>query len=92
MTTSITAPAPAASVAAIADALLKVLTEKYEAPAETTTADTKFELLGFDSLILVEVAVDLSRQFGTEVTDSELHEAGTAANAARVLADRGVRV
>lgn len=78
-----------ATAATLADAVLALLVDKYEAPAETTTVDTDFELLGFDSLILVEVAVDLSRRFGIEVTDEELHEAGTAAGAAEVLATKG---
>ncbi|MEV7736586.1 acyl carrier protein [Streptomyces sp. NPDC088921] len=81
-----------ASVAALADAVLTLLVEKYEAPAETTAVDTEFELIGFDSLILVEVAVDLSRRYGTEVADDELQEAGTAAAVAELLVAKGVRV
>jgi acyl carrier protein len=81
-----------ASVAALADAVLALLVDKYEAPAETTAVDTEFELVGFDSLILVEVAVDLSRRYGTEVTDDELQEAGTAAAVAELLVTMGVRV
>ncbi|MCZ0988085.1 MULTISPECIES: acyl carrier protein [Streptomyces] len=80
------------AVTALADAVLALLVDKYEAPAETTTVDTEFELLGFDSLILVEVAVDLSRRFGIEVADDELQEAGTAAGAAEVLAAKGAVV
>jgi acyl carrier protein len=81
-----------ASVAALADAVLTLLVDKYEAPAETTTVDTEFELIGFDSLILVEVAVDLSRLYGIEVADDELQEAGTAARAAELLAAKGAGV
>ncbi|MFE3854965.1 acyl carrier protein [Streptomyces griseorubiginosus] len=76
--------------AALAEAVLALLIDKYEAPAETTAVDTEFELIGFDSLILVEVAVDLSRRYGTEVADDELQEAGTAAAVADLLVAKGV--
>ncbi|MEU3064349.1 acyl carrier protein [Streptomyces subrutilus] len=85
MTTATATPA-----AALTEVILDVLVTKYEAPAGTTP-DTEFERLGYDSLVLVEVAVDLTRRFGVEITDDELHQAGTTARAARVLADRGVR-
>jgi acyl carrier protein len=89
--TVIPAPATAAPAAGgdLAEAVLTLLVDKYEAPVETTTIDTEFEFLGFDSLILVEVAVDLSRRFGIEVADDELQEAGTAARSAELLAAKG---
>ncbi|MFJ4778273.1 acyl carrier protein [Streptomyces sp. NPDC088762] len=86
-TATLTAAHP---VTALTEVILDVLVTKYEAPAGTTP-DTNFERLGYDSLVLVEVAVDLSRRFGTEITDDELHQAGSVAEAARVLAARGVR-
>ncbi|MCZ7459561.1 acyl carrier protein [Streptomyces sp. WMMC940] len=85
-------PADSAAVAAVAEVVLGILREKYEAPADTTTADTEFDMLGFDSLVLVEVAVDLSSRFGIEISDEVLHEAGTTARAARVLVEAGARV
>ncbi|MBD0711689.1 MULTISPECIES: acyl carrier protein [unclassified Streptomyces] len=78
-----------ASAASLADVVLTLLVEKYEAPAETTSVDTDFESIGFDSLILVEVAVDLSRQYGVEVADDELQEAGTALGVAELLVAKG---
>ncbi|MFI1470010.1 acyl carrier protein [Streptomyces wuyuanensis] len=86
------APAGSAAVAGVAEVILGILREKYEAPADTTTAETEFDMLGFDSLVLVEVAVDLSSRFGIEVSDEVLHEAGTTARAARALVDAGARV
>ncbi|MFI8340517.1 acyl carrier protein [Streptomyces sp. NPDC085639] len=80
----------ASPVTALTEVILDLLITKYEAPAGTTP-QTAFELLGYDSLVLVEVAVDLTRRFGVEITDDELHQAGTTAKAAQVLADRGVR-
>ncbi|TGN77992.1 acyl carrier protein [Streptomyces bauhiniae] len=80
------------SASALADAVLALLVDKYEAPAETTAVDTEFELIGFDSLILVEVAVDLSGRYGVEVADDELQEAGTAAGVAELLVAKGAGV
>ena len=84
--------ATSTSVAALADAILALLVDKYEAPAETTAVDTEFELIGFDSLILVEVAVDLGRRYGIEVADDELQEAGTATGVAELLLAKGAGV
>lgn len=85
-----TSTATLSPVTVLTEVILDVLVAKYEAPA-ATTPETRFELLGYDSLVLVEVAVDLSRRFGTEITDDELHQAGSVAKAAQALADRGVR-
>ncbi|MGW1883999.1 acyl carrier protein [Streptomyces sp. NPDC001970] len=74
----------------LADHLLDLLTSEYEAP-EGTTAETSFELLGFDSLVLVEVAVAMSERFGVSVTDEELHEAGNIAGAVALLEAKGIQ-
>lgn len=74
----------------LADQLLELLTSEYEAP-EGTTAETSFELLGFDSLVLVEVAVALSQRYDITVTDEELAEAGNVAGAVDLLETKGVR-
>ncbi|MFG2880202.1 acyl carrier protein [Streptomyces sp. NPDC048337] len=87
---SITTLTAANPVTVLTEVILDVLIAKYEAPAHTTP-ETNFEMLGYDSLVLVEVAVDLSRRFGVEITDDELHQAGTAGKAAQMLAARGVR-
>ncbi|WP_415950007.1 acyl carrier protein [Streptomyces sp. KLOTTS4A1] len=73
----------------LADQLLGILTAEFEAP-EDTTGTTQFELLGFDSLILVEFAVGLTRRFGVEVTDDEVHEAATVDGVVELLRSKGV--
>ncbi|MGW1491295.1 acyl carrier protein [Streptomyces sp. NPDC002402] len=74
----------------LADQLLDLLASEYEAP-EGTTAETSFELLGFDSLVLVEVAVALSQRYVITVTDEELQEAGNVAGTVELLEAKGVR-
>jgi len=74
----------------LTDQLLDLIISKYEAP-EGTTAETSFELLDFDSLVLVEVAVALSGRYAITVTDEELHEAGSIAGTVALLEAKGVR-
>lgn len=74
----------------LTEQLLNLLTAKYGAP-EDTTAETSFDLLDFDSLVLVEVAVALSSRYDIHVTDDELREAGNIAATAALLEAKGVQ-
>ncbi|TDU04078.1 acyl carrier protein [Streptomyces sp. 846.5] len=74
-----------------ADEILFLLASEYDAP-EDITAATEFESLGFDSLVLVELAVVLSQRYTTEVTDEELQEAGSVDGALRLLRSKGIDV
>ena len=74
----------------LTEQLLTLITTKYAAPPETT-ADTPFELIDFDSLVLVEVAVVLTGRYHVTVTDEELREAGTIAGAVALLEAKGVQ-
>jgi acyl carrier protein len=75
----------------LTEQLLNLIVSKYAAPADTT-AETSFELLEFDSLVLVEVAVALSGRYGITVTDEELREAGNVDGTVALLEAKGVRV
>lgn len=75
----------------LTDQLLDLIISKYAAPKDTT-AETSFELLDFDSLVLVEVAVALSGRYAITVTDEELYEAGNIAGTVALLEAKGVRV
>jgi acyl carrier protein len=76
---------------AIASAIVTLLIDKYEAP-EDTGPDSHFEDLGIDSLVLAEVAVDLSGTCGIRVEEHDLSSAGTPAAAAEVLRAKGAAV
>lgn len=67
------------------------LKDKYEAP-EDTAADAVFEDLGIDSLVLAELAVDLTGLTGVRVEESDLSDAGTPAAAAKALHAKGARI
>ncbi|MFE1293517.1 acyl carrier protein [Streptomyces sp. NPDC058731] len=74
----------------LADVLIDILRTDYEVP-DDTDVDTDFESLAFDSLVLVEFAVVLSRRFGVDVEDHELQEAGTIAATVELLRAKGVQ-
>jgi acyl carrier protein len=67
------------------------LKEKYEAPEETAS-DSVFEDLGIDSLVLAELAVDLTAVTDVRVEESDLSDAGTPAAAAKRLHAKGARI
>jgi acyl carrier protein len=74
----------------LTDQLLSLMISKYGAPKDTT-AETSFEHLDFDSLVLVEVAVALSGQYKITITHDELNEAGNIAGTVALLDAKGVR-
>ncbi|MQY10996.1 hypothetical protein SRB5_11100 [Streptomyces sp. RB5] len=71
--------------------ILEQMHEQFDLPAGTA-ADTPFEVLDFDSLVLVELGLVLKSAFGVEVEDDELKAAGSASGVAALLASRGVTV
>ncbi|MEX1656936.1 acyl carrier protein [Streptomyces pseudovenezuelae] len=68
--------------------ILDVLRTHFEVP-EDTSVDTGFEGLDLDSLVLIELAVMLTKQYGVELTGDEIATAGTAAKVAELLSVKG---
>lgn len=66
-------------------------------PDSDAAADTEFDELGVDSLVLVELALVIQREFGVRVTDEELVSSRTLGGAADIVthrvihADQGVQ-
>lgn len=75
--------------ATLADDLLAMLRDDYDAPPEISV-ESSYEDLDFDSLVLVEVAVALSQKYDIDVTDSEMMEVGTVAATIDLLRSKGV--
>lgn len=69
----------------VTERIITVMAETLETAPGKITADTVFEELDFDSLVLVELAVILQREFGVEVTDDELADSGTVGKAAALV-------
>lgn len=75
----------------LAEELLDLLTTEFGAP-EGTTVQTSFDIMEFDSLVLVEVAVELSRRFERDVSHEEIQEAGNVTGIVELLKSKGVPV
>jgi acyl carrier protein len=70
--------------------ITKILLDDFKVPAEALGPDTAFGELGFDSLVIVELALVLDTEFGVALADGELTDAMTVADAAELLASKGV--
>ncbi|MFI9503726.1 acyl carrier protein [Nocardia sp. NPDC052566] len=65
-----------------------ILKDQLDIEVSGLSADTAFEELGVDSLVLVEVAVMVREEFGVQVTDEELAAGQTIGGAARIVTQR----
>ncbi|MEE1784152.1 acyl carrier protein [Streptomyces sp. SP17BM10] len=72
--------------------IVAILAENFDTEDRELSADTDFESLEFDSLVLVELAVILTREFGVEVTDEELVASTTIEGAAALVAAKVLAV
>lgn len=68
--------------------VLHILKTNFEVPPGTT-ADSDFTSLDLDSLVLIELAVVLTKRYGVEVAEHELAAADTAVKVAELLAAKG---
>ncbi|MEW1569976.1 acyl carrier protein, partial [Streptomyces sp. NPDC093509] len=62
----------------LTEAVLDIVRGKFEAP-QGTTATTPYEDMDFDSLVLLELAVHLSKVYGVEIGDDEILDASDVA-------------
>jgi acyl carrier protein len=76
----------------VAEQIIAILEDKFEVPAHETGPATQYEDLGFDSLVLVELAVILQKRFGVEVEEEDLTNAKSIGDTAAMLHTKGVRV
>jgi len=75
----------------IASRIVVVLAE-LTVPTADVTPDTTFEAMEIDSLLLEELALRLQKSFGVDIEMGELVPEQTVAEAAAVLASKGVTV
>jgi len=61
-------------------------------PTAEVTPDTTFEAMEIDSLLLEELALRLQKSFGIEIEMGEVAPEQTVAEAAAVIAAKGVAV
>ncbi|KPI28882.1 MULTISPECIES: acyl carrier protein [unclassified Streptomyces] len=65
---------------------------ELDVPTADVTPDTTFEAMEIDSLLLEELALRLQKTFGVEIEMGELVPEQTVAEAAAVIASKGVTV
>jgi acyl carrier protein len=73
---------------AITNRIIAIIGEKYAPDDVGLDATTDFESLDFDSLVLVELAVILTREFGVQGGDDELAATATIGAAAGLVAGK----
>ncbi|WP_037856537.1 acyl carrier protein [Streptomyces sp. NRRL S-31] len=66
--------------------IIAIICEHFDTGDTEVSAATDFESLEFDSLVLVELAVILTNEFGVEVTDEELANGRTVGESAAIVA------
>jgi acyl carrier protein len=78
----------------VIERITTILQDEFDvAPADAgVSANTEFEQLGVDSLVLVELALVLRREFGVLVTDEELVSSRTLGAAADLVTSRVARL
>jgi acyl carrier protein len=70
--------------------ITKILLDDFKVRAEYIGPGTAFGDLGFDSLVIVELALVLDTEFGIALADGELTDTMTVADAAELLMTKGV--
>ena len=74
----------------IEERIIKILLDDFKVQYESITSETLFAELGFDSLVLVELALVLDTEFGIAIEDGELTDTMTIGDAADLLIEKGV--
>ena len=70
--------------------ITKILLDDFKIQQEHIGQDTAFGDLGFDSLVIVELALVLDTEFGVTLEDGELTDTMTVTDAAQLLVAKGV--
>jgi acyl carrier protein len=72
----------------IVDDTISILVDHFAIDARHTTASTKLDHLGFDSLVLVELTLILQRRFGVTVSQDEIGKCQTVGDIAEAVRSR----
>jgi acyl carrier protein len=72
----------------ITNVIIDTLVTKFHVSAEAAKAESTFDSLDLDSLVLVELGVILGNRFGLEIDHGELIVAGTIGGAAALIEAR----
>lgn len=67
-----------------------ILHQDFKVRQESIGPDTTFADLGFDSLVIVELALVLDNELGITLEDGELADTMTIADACGLIMDKGL--
>lgn len=82
-------PTDSTAVERMCDTLIRFVSKELDLDTDALSADAEYETLDFDSLVLVELAVNLHERFRVPITHEELIEAATVRATAELLVSRG---
>lgn len=74
---------------AIEQRIVRILVDDFKLAREAVDPDRTFAECGFDSLVIVELALMLDIEFGVPLADGELTRAMTITDAAALVAAKG---
>ncbi len=74
--------------ATITDRIITIIDGNFDTGDSVVAADTDLDSLGFDSLVLVEMALIISREFGATITDEELARCVTVDDVAQITEEK----
>jgi acyl carrier protein len=75
-------------MSAVAENIAEIMVSKFEIDAAKVDVAATYESMELDSLVLVELAVLLTKQYGVEVEDWEIEAAKTIENTAVMLLEK----
>ncbi|WP_211239292.1 acyl carrier protein [Actinokineospora inagensis] len=81
----------AATTADIEDRITELLSEDFGIPRAELAGEGTFEQLDIDSLVLVELALKIKKEWGVLLAEGELEPTHTVADAAALVAAKAVR-
>lgn len=73
----------------LAERMRTILIERFGVPADDVTSDSTLEEMSIDSLIIVEFALILRREYGIQLEDWDLSPSMTIPEAAEFLMKKG---
>ena len=77
-------------MSALIEQLMALLTTKVGVYEDDLRPDATFDELDLDSLVLIEFALIIKKEFGVQLADGELTPGLTVAQTAELLATKGV--
>ncbi|MFE4973801.1 acyl carrier protein [Kitasatospora sp. NPDC056651] len=76
----------------LAEHIATIMAEKFDIPVAEIDITAGFSTMDLDSLDLVELAVILTRQYGIELEEHEISDAGSIEATVALMRDKGLEI